>query len=365
MKTFKMITFLAGLLFISLSCGGGGESGTNDSGVKEKYNDLKKERLIGNVKSVRQRVYWALEKFGRFDKGKLQNMTAHDFLKVFNEAGFLIEEVHYNAQDQIVSRKLLTYNDENQLIKEEFHLDGKLNSTTNYTYESGVLKGKETLDDKGKLKERYAYTYYDTGLLMDEDLYNAGNTLSRKIVHIYEGKTLAKKDYYWGGGSPFKREFFTYEQNNIESILTEKYQNREPLFDSRVEFLDYNFLDDYLRKIVYDKDNREIEINTYDYDDFGNLLSFSVKKLVETVVEHSVSEGIETVSLDDEIENTIAIESDGVVKETYSDWKPGIGASYEYFYDNQNNWTTKITYKIDEKGEKVRQFYYERVVEYR
>ena len=164
------------LSLMMVSCGGGSGSSSKTAGTsgtgEVTTNDLTKERLSGKVKSIRQRVYWALEKFGRIEKGKLQNLRAQDYLREYNEKGFLTEETFFDLRDSVVSARKITYSQPGQIEKEELYDGKKLSSVIRYTYENGKLQQKEISDGEGKLKERYAYSYYDSGWLMDEDKYN-------------------------------------------------------------------------------------------------------------------------------------------------------------------------------------------------
>ena len=369
MKHYQLFAILAVISLFIISCGGSNKSVEN-ADTKAKENDLLAEKLSGDVQSVRQRVYWALDKFGRIEKGKLQNMKAHDFLKAYDKDGFLTEETYFDVNDVEQTRRVISYNDDNQRIKEEFYTVGKLTSVTNYSYEKNLLTEKEILDESGKLKERSSYIYYDNDLLMDEDRYGANEQLTQKIVHLYDSENLlVEKQYYWGGGTPYKRERFFYDsRGNVASIYNDKYDKKEPIFDGNIEFLDYNAFRNYLTKNVYDKNEEMFEINDYVYDQCGNLTYRSLKKLNKRTIEYE--EVIETADFsygeeDDYIAENNDYASENIVRETITEWVFNSGEAYEYAYDEQNNWTRKITYKIDDKENKTRQFYYERIIEYR
>jgi len=369
MKRIPLFIFLAVLPFVLFSCGGGSSSGSDSQNqaatVSKEINSLKADGLNGDIKSVRQRVYWSLEKFGRIEKGKLQNMKAQDFLKVYNEDGFLIEETHYDVSDKEMTRLVISYTGKNKPEKEVFYTEGKLTSVTNYTYENNVLKQKETLDENDKLKERYEYSYYDNGLLMDEDKYGANNQLAQKTVHTYnDSGKLFEKQYYWGGGSPYKKETFKYDENgNSSTVKTDKYQKKDPIFDGLIEYEDYNSRNDYQTKNTYNKESEKVETVDYVYNAYGNLTTYLIKKLTKETVKYEVDEIVDAE--DSGIDDYIVKESGGVVTEVVNNWVISSGESFEYTYDAQNNWTRKITYKIDSEETHSRQFYYERIIEYR
>ncbi|GHV61976.1 hypothetical protein FACS1894195_3310 [Bacteroidia bacterium] len=377
MKTHLSLFLALALSLTIASCGGGsGTFGTTDNSTEVKTNDWAKERLGGKVKSIRQRVYWALEKFGRMDKGKLQNIKSQDYLKEYNEDGFLTAETFFDVRDSVVSSRKITYTDAGQIEKEEYYDAHKLSTLIKYTYDNKKLQQKEISDGSGKLKERYAYSYYDNGALMDEDKFNASNQLSQKIIHTYDaGNKLTEKQYFWGGGTLYKKETLEYKNAGIASIVTTKYQKKEEFFDGMIQYADYNSFMDYEKRYLFDKNEQKVEVNTYGYDKYGNLtLSQTNKRLKVTPAETSASEnntltqedgGNESEGVDNESEVTEGSDDGGepYIEEEEELWDVPTGAAYEYQYDEQNNWTQKITYKID-KGEPIRQFYYERVVLY-
>lgn len=368
MKASLSLSFVAVALAVA-SCGG---SPTLQSSSGQ-ANDLTNDHLQGEVKSVRQRVFWALEKFGRMDKGKRQNLKSQDYLRLYDDKGFLVEETFFDARDSVLTRRTLTYDKPGQLIKEELYGGSKRLSSVRYTYANGKLQQKETLDADGKQKERTTYVYYDTGLPMDEDKYNADNQLSQKIVCVYDGQNrLTEKQYYWGGGSPYKKEVLEYAGDGEFAdvlITTSKYQNKEPVTEKK-QTCSYTAQGyDKLRTTYSLEEEIAVEYSEYDYDSYGNLTWWEVRKQKAakakenaTAAEEKATEE-ETDSADaDSAELEDADVDSSLYSEEAAQWTAS-GMSYEYAYDEKNNWTQKITYK-NENGEKKRQFYYERIVEY-
>ncbi|MDR0506076.1 MAG: hypothetical protein LBH32_04575 [Dysgonamonadaceae bacterium] len=324
-------------------------------------SDLKKELIAGKVDSIRQRVYWCLEKFGRMEKGKLQNLPVHDFLKVYNKAGFLIEETHYNVNSEVVNSRKITYNADNLPASEELFKGVELSERIVYTYnEKNSLAKKEKFDGYGKSRERTEYSYYnDSYLLMDEDLYKDGK-LSVKYVYIYENSQLTKKHKYWGGGSLAQAESYKYDyDNHLASVFSETYKDKIAKFEKHIEYGEYTRFGEYGIKIEYDANGSQTAKITRTYDDFGNLTSY-VPAALKQVADET-----------DETEVNVEIRGEDIEYEEYEEttpkqeWVSSPGDAYEYTYDDKNNWIQKITYKITENGERVRQFYFDRVIYYK
>ncbi|MDR2651887.1 MAG: hypothetical protein LBC68_06185 [Prevotellaceae bacterium] len=380
MKKIIFITVTSCLLLVA--CGGGKKQNSDSrqsaklSGTTNANNDLQKERIYGSVDSVRQRVYWCLEKFGRMEKGRLQNLPQYDFLKVFDKYGFLTEEIHYNSEDKVISRKTITYNDAHQPLIEDIFKGDELDEHIVYTYDEKMkLAKKEKFGKDNALKEKVQYIYYkDSGLLMDEDWYKSdGTTLSLKYVHLYENTLLSEKQKYWGGGSLAQKEYYTHDdKENLILYTSEKYQNQTVSFDKQISYSDFDSFGDYHEKITYDNQGDEIAKSMYIYDKYGNLTMYQnlEKKYVEAVEQiynENENTGNEETDIDTDEENTDEDDndenSDDVINNGW--WELKSGESYSYEYDSFNNWTQKITYKITSESERTRQFYYERKYHYR
>ncbi|MDR0559594.1 MAG: hypothetical protein LBG92_05450 [Prevotellaceae bacterium] len=380
MKHLLIISALASCICFT-SCGGGSQQKKTDDEPAAVDNDLKKEIVAGKADSIRQRVYWCLEKFGRMEKGKLQNLPVHDFLKVYNKAGFLIEETHYNANNEVVNSRKITYDDANLLLSEEVFKGTELSERIVYTYNDRKnLTKKEKFDKDGNSREWTEYVYYkDSDLLMDEDLYKDGK-LTLKYVRIYEGSTLTKKQKYWGGGSLAQTESYTYDSDShLSSVLSETYKDKVLSFEKHVEYKDYTPFGEYEIKIEYDGNGCPIAKTVRSFDNFGNLTSTTKQELIlsSNVPVDSVHAAIlsdsakiaATETQEGENENEDGGEGENENSEAFESWKwewvSQAGDAYEYTYDEKHNWTQKITYKIKEKDERVRQFYFERIIYYR
>ncbi len=370
------ILFAIALCCLLYSCGGGsGKNGSSSSNETSKIeSDLQKERISGNVTSVRQRVYWSLEKFGRIEKGKLQNMSRQDFLKTYDKDGFLTEETHYDATDNIVSRQTWAYTN-SHLPKKTVSYKGnnELTDSTVYSYnDRGKLVKMEKFNAEGKSVTRNEYTYYeDTGLLMDEDIYQ-NDKLNLKYVHIYQGGKLIEKQRYWGGGSLAGKEYFRYAGNYTTEVRAEKYQNKDASFVSHTEYANFTEFGDYELKIGYDESGNERTKIEYMYDQYGNLTEYTPfamhsKEFVATEsYDEYVEDDSEAEGEDDGNKAIEVTEVDTPQVGTIEYWTPEIGDAYTYEYDDHKNWTTKITYKVDQsKEERTRQFFYERIITYR
>jgi hypothetical protein len=385
-RLFITLLIAANLL---ASCGGGSSNKSKESSKSEEQkssetarptNDLQQELIAGRVVSVRQRVYWCLEKFGRLEKGRLQNIPASDYLKVFDEHGFLTEEVHYGANDQIVNMRKLTYTENNRLETEELYKGETLVDRIVNTYDEKLrISKKETFDNTGKVKSRIEYRYNDEKNESDEDSYDSAGKLVSKHVNKYSNKLTVERAKYWGGGTLALKEFYNYEAGKL--VETVFFKGKEETFDKRIIYGDYAG-NNYRVKTLYNSDEEEAEKTFYSYDKTGNLLSYvtyvnsTIKKKPDKTAEPDTT--MESIIESEEINPESA---ENLIQEEDILLFKGTGNIYSYSFDEQGNWTQKISYKIDRLFEAesfgklnvpanlsegtVRQFYYERLYTYK
>ena len=378
-KKLSLCFVIAGSLLLA-SCGGGSKK--QDDTPQTPDNDLKKERIAGGVDSVRQRVYWAVERFGRIEKSRLQNLPQHDFLKVFDEHGFLIEEFFYNAQNVEVNSRKITYTETFLPRTERIYRSGKLADKIVYTYDDdGRLSRKETFDANDKLKEKVEYVFLSE-TEMDENIYRADGTLGVKNKHLYDRNgRLMEKQKWWGWNVLSEKETYAYDRSGkLMAIALERFRNAE--LNSRTLFEEFTEFGDYTSKLDFDKDDHQIGKTSYTYDGLGNLTKViphtrTVERVMVTAMALSMSEkgGLEEGDEEDYEDNTWgaaeeAWESDDANTDSYveyalTEWRHGVGYTYDYQFDGLNNWVSKVTYKVEGPDKITRQFFYERVYSYR
>ena len=355
----KNLFFIPVACLCLLSCGGSSKKNMAENAKKPlpETNDLKKEGISGQVDSIRQRVYWCLEKFGRMEKGKLQNLSAYDFLKVYDEYGFLVEETHFNAQDEIVSIRRITHNDSYLPVEEVLFKGTEPDGSIEYSYNEKNQKVRMTKFSKdGKVRERTEYIYHDNSdLLMDEDQYNSEGKLSAKYVHLYYNGKLSERQKYWGGGSLAQKEYYSYDENGrLVFVTSDTYANNVATFEKRTDYA-YESAPDYTYKM--ETKRNENPIRTFrQYDRFGNITD----NMLLTGIPPKPS--ADEADYDEDAEENDADYAEESEQETDFNWVFRSGEAYTYAYDEKNNWTQKITYKYTSRGEKTRQFYYDRVI---
>lgn len=288
----KKIILLIGLLIFS-SCS-----------VKSQKNDLESLNLKGNVKSVKETTYEAIEEFSEIIKGKRKAIVLGvplDSYITFNSDGNIIENNKF-------------YSDGSLGFRETFKYDGNTTEKTYLNTSRGeIRKELSVYDDKRNLVERkdisenkvinvYKYKYnYDNqgnithiyieeGNLFENYKYNSKGKLLEMLRFSPSGHIITKFTCkYYENGNLLETEELSYSDDSvIYSQKTEKYgingkismyiQTYKGILDYKIKYR-YNEKGSIVERLEYKLDlengsNEEfLDINEkYIYDSSNNLI---------------------------------------------------------------------------------------------
>ena len=179
----KNIIFLLSILFL-ISCA---------NNEKEK-NDLSKENLKGNVKSVKKNSFVAVDKFGEISKGG--RLKEQDFMnhQIFDNKGNQTERNGYYSDGSLSNKWTYKHDDKgNQIEGNCYDSNGSL--SLKYTYKH---------DDKGNQIERIGYdsdgSFFNKWTYKDDD---NGNLIESNIIYDSDGSLSFKYNYE-----------YTYDEKN-------------------------------------------------------------------------------------------------------------------------------------------------------
>jgi hypothetical protein len=227
----------------------------------DKENDLDKENLFGNVKSVKTLHFEATDKFGEIVKGerKYKRYSAR-LLSMYNDKGLLIEGIDLDSNLQ--SKTTYLYDDKgNRVEYNRYDSDGSLDSKWTYLYDD---KGNEveanTYDSDGSLDSKWTSLYDDKGNEVETNRYNSDGSLDSKSTYLYDDKgNRVEVKWYDSDGS-------------LDSKWTSLYDDK----GNEVEFNSYNSDGSLYYKSTYlydDKGNQTEDKSYYSWSDYDFYLS--------------------------------------------------------------------------------------------
>jgi hypothetical protein len=249
LKIYSIVT-VASLLFFSC----------NKS--KEIKNDLQNQNLYGNVKSITEKTFFAVEKFGKIVKG---DKYWYDFVSIseydewvfnsyieFNNKGYIIKSFSIIKEEN-------EYNDKNQLITKQYLSKNlKIASTETYIYDN---KGYLIESNNNFSKDKTKYLNDKDGNCIELNQYdsigNLFNKVKTNISYNKEGDRIEERKSYNDDGSfsSHLKTIFDKNGNEIESCYYDEsgkiYQKINSKYNSK------NLLIEYTEKQEYQKNVNE------------------------------------------------------------------------------------------------------------
>ena len=200
----------------------------------EKKNDLTEENLKGKVKSIKETLYEAVDKFGQIEKGNWFN----NYFTIYDKKGNIIEENDYDSDGSLNSKTTYKYDEKGNKIEEnDYDSDGRLSYKYTYKYdEKGNIIEENHYDSDGRLRSKYTYKYDKKGNMIEANFYNSDGSLSFKFTYKYDEKgNMIEVTYYDSDGSLNYKTTYKYEydknnnwtqkiqyRNTIPNIITER-----------------------------------------------------------------------------------------------------------------------------------------------
>jgi hypothetical protein len=289
---------------------------------QDKQSDLNKYFLKGKVKSIHSITYEAIEiNDSLIVKGekKVKNKRFYGITDInisFNEFGFITElKDNYRHEKNI-------YNCENNILF-TFHIDSNLNISRKivFKYNSNKKIVKEiwyTSENKNDYKIIFIYRKGKLIKQIDKDLrekyyylskYQYDNNGNINKIEEFENDSLTFCNIYQNDSLGRKLKIETYGFGyKLKEIVNNVYNKSGNL----TEIVKYNTDNKIISKIVYsyDIEGHLIEENEF-IEDPKKYKQYNLK-------------GDEILSVNEYIQDFIVV--------------------YSYTYDNNNNWTKKITY---------------------
>ena len=246
--------------------------------------DLQEMNIKGEVSSLREVSYSAVDKFGTITRDQFVSDEYH----AFNEDGFITERIKYLADGTIEYRQ-------------SFKRDEKMKK----------LEMNQT-DSTGKDQGKFIYKNDDQGNNTELTCYSPDNSVQWKYIYDYDSNNNVTEDSYYGSdGTLSFKNLYTYDENN-NKIDYKQYNNNSQLVESSTyEYAGTSDVKIYSgpgkmkESVEYDADDEIKFTRTYSYGMFGDR--------IEQIVENA-----------------------NLVETSFTD---------KYEYGEDNNWTKKVAYR--------------------
>lgn len=160
------------------------------------FNDRKntgwaEQNLNGNVRSLTEVTYEAIERFGIIEKGgRLEDFRYINYQLEFDEKGNLTERRGYNQDESLSFKTNYKYNDKGYKTElSVYNPDGSLRYKTIFkTDELGKIIEEYGYDSEGSLERVEKHEYNDNGKIIETKSYKPDGTLFTQMTHKYDEK---------------------------------------------------------------------------------------------------------------------------------------------------------------------------------
>jgi len=312
------------------------------------------QKLKGNVKSVKQFTYEAMEKFGKVEMGPKIKDALH-FYRRYNPKGQMIEEVVYASKGfRMEGRTQWVYDSKgNDVQVREFNSSGYLIAQSLKIYEDGRLKEKTRLDKDQLIIYTVLYDYDQEGNWTESSQYNGYGELEKKVINRYDSLgNRIEYGYYDSNGALIEKKTYVLDKHDRE--LEYRLFHSGGLEIKRVSR--YDSLG-RLRQVdrFTETEVNWLDRNVYTYNREGQLIKrdflSAFGAITKTIYQYNdrgrISSSVE-YDAKDRIKREITYQYDDkgrLLKVLAHHPKDSIRKKTTYEYDSWGNWTQKVDYK--------------------
>ncbi len=244
MKRIKALSIVLPIFLILASCS------KNKNGW-DNYN------IKGEVKTIRESSYNAVERFGKVEKG---DEARRGKTLNFDSNGKLTEEDIYIGVS-LSAKVIHHYDEQNKGIESLiYNASGSLDSKAIYHYDNK----NNNLDviyynSDGDFDYKFSYKYNDKGFNTEEYLYVDEVNYSYKITYKYDnkGKRIEKVKYKPSTSFQIRETYVNDDKgNNIQTFM---YDSDGICFAKFTYKYEYDEKDNWIKQITY-KDKKPVEL---------------------------------------------------------------------------------------------------------
>lgn len=181
-------------------------------------NSWTKNKLSGEVKSVRETSFEAVERFGNIEKGEIKAYMYSTY-KVFGQHGNMIEKTIYKSDSSLYLKNLFKYDNKGNKIEEIWYYpSGDIDRKMTYKYdEQGDMTEFNSYSSTGELytSSKHIYKYDDQGNMIEIRSYYDNNFDVYSLdLYKYDDKgNMIEYIWYHFDGSLQKKEHYLYDDN--------------------------------------------------------------------------------------------------------------------------------------------------------
>jgi hypothetical protein len=272
MKTNVFIWLILSILICSCS-----------GGKKANQNDLDEINLYGDVKSVKEFAYEAIDKFGEISNGKRISdpYLSKLFGLVVSTNKSEMAEIKQPAWLTLANNSVRFYNDKGNMTEMIYYnIDGNISTRSIYKYNTkGNNIETNRYESNGNLYEKIIYIYDDKCNNIEEVRYNPDGSIEFKFLFSYDNdgnKTgvneICKSSY---DDSYFEIKCSVdYKFDNQGNVIEKIEYSSDGSLDNKCSYI-YDDNDNMIQKIRQSSNETDHDKYKFSYDEKGNIVEES------------------------------------------------------------------------------------------
>lgn len=281
-------------------------------GFSQEKTDWEKEKLNGNVRSVRECSYHVVLVDEHVQQGAIDPLMPNIFTEFDPEGKYLLKE---------------KYDKNNQRIEE-----------WTYVYLQNLKMTEIKVANKeGKVFLSIISAFDDKGNLKDIRFYNENNQITRNVVYKYDKKNR-------------KIEHRVVDKGVLNERFTYKYNSKNEIVEQHSYFANGQIAQKWIME--HDKNQHRTKVSEFNHKNQLNKVTYNTYDTQKNLINQQEVDENENL----QSEETIAYDTyNNEVERTRNASKEGtLHRKIEYTYDIQGNWTKKIHY-LNQKPIKITQ----------
>jgi hypothetical protein len=271
-----------------------------DKPINKIKNDLTVLNLKGKVKTLYESTFNVEDKFGKIQKGDLQNKIVTSF----NESGNESEKTYYKSDGSLSAKYTHKYNNDGSEIERNYYslINNNLSWKIIYKYDSNGNKIKENWYDlNGNLTQMNIYKYDDKGNMIEYDNYKTDGSLFYKESYKYNDKGYKiETNSFDPNARLISKDTYKYNDNGnmiVDDIFYPNYSsNQYTKNGDKIEggsdkyTYKYDNNGNTIEQVSYNDDGINTYNDKYDFDKTGNwikeilLKNSTVQNIIERVI---------------------------------------------------------------------------------
>ena len=249
---------------------------TSSAQTPAKPTDLAADNYKGKVKQVRQTYNEMIQKNGKDTIGQEYQTVDYNFLRTYNEAGFMTAEVLHSTGSKMLSYLNNKYDaagnkiEESAFIEEEV-LDYKI--IRKFSNRGFLMESKRFTIDNEETPEKWVYEVDPVGKPVKVTWYDGEGAILESTTYTYDGYgNCIQEDGVDGSGKALRKVMCTYDGRHLKTAMD--IYGPDGIVMTKTKY-QYEYRGKLSQEQVFDNNGKLVEKNVFVYNENGDQIEWT------------------------------------------------------------------------------------------